>query len=309
MQRLIVTSAILAILISFLFSCAVEGLGVFSERIISFGSISMRPPGRITYFLSTFSYEGPSGFRLNESWPNIEPCPYPIEKGAWHWVNCGPDWGTITLSLDPADENRICLKMSLDAPGTRPLPTNQHVKLYECQGRDASNYVEPYLTLKEAYWKMSYWFPANFSIAKNSWRLIWQYCGEEGVYGNPSHTYAPQLALIFGDTYLYLQMDGYYFQDGQDRSFTLIANSAIPKERWVSIVVFVKQGSAFRIEDGTVIVWMDDIKIFEKHDLPTATYSGTPYVIWGIGNYGGPYEAKGQFIYIKDVKVTSEYVG
>jgi hypothetical protein len=199
--------------------------------------------------------------------------------------------------------------MALDAPGTRPLSTNQHIKLYEVQDREASNYVEPYPTLKEAYWNMKYWFPADFNVATNSWRLIWQFYGEDGVYGNPSYTYDPQFGLIFGHSNFYLQMSGYYFTDGQTRSFQLVSNSELPKERWVSIVVFVKQGSAFKAEDGTIMIWIDGAKVFERHDLSTSTLSGTPYVAWGIGNYGGPYEPQGQYIDIKDVSVTSQYVG
>jgi hypothetical protein len=171
------------------------------------------------------------------------------------------------------------------------------VKLYECQGREASNYVEPYPTTKEAYWHMKYWFPADFKVATNSWRLIWQFCGEENDYAKRQ---APQFALIFGDEYLYLQFS-------QTDSFPLIRNTDLPKQRWVSIVVFVKQGSTFGTEDGTVVVWMDGVKLFEQHDLPTSTYSGTPYAVWGIGNYGGPYEAEGQFLYIKDVIVSNVF--
>jgi hypothetical protein len=264
---------------------------------------------RLIYFQSSFQYEGPDGYKLDQAWPETEPCPYPNEKGTWHWVDCGPNLGTIRLVPDPADSTRLCLEMVLDTPGPRPLSGNQHVKLYECQGREASNYVEPYPTEKEAYWHMEYWFPANFTVATNSWRLIWQFCGEEGVYGNPNQTYSPQFGLIFGDDYLFLQMSGYYYTDGQMRSFQLLSDSDLPKERWVSIVVYVKQGSAFRAEDGTVVIWFDGAKVFERHDLSTSTYSGSPYVIWGIGNYGGPYEPEGQLIYIKDVSVTNQYIG
>ena len=261
----------------------------------------------VTYLQSTFSKEDPEGYKLNQPWMRKEPCGYPNELGVWHWVNCGPKWGTIRLVPDPADANRTCVEMLLDAPGDRPLSNDQHVKLYECQGREAENYAEPYPTLKEAYYHMKYWFPSDFKV--DSWRLIWQYCGEEDVYGNPDHTSSPQMALVFGDTYLYLKSTGYYHKDGQKRSFVVSRNTNLPKDRWVTMVVYVKQGSAFQSEDGTVTVWIDGVKLFERNDIATATYSGTPYVIWGIGNYGGSYEDQGQRIYIKDVMVTSGYIG
>ena len=304
-MKLVSACALSIILLSFLFSCSSQGLSG-SIPITSFGTVK---PNRLTYFQCTFSQEGLDCFKLYQSWARKEPCAYPNEKGVWHWINCGPDWGTIRLVPDPADPSRVCAEMVLDAPGTRPLSTNQHVKVYEVQGREAANYTEHYQTSKEAYYQTTYWFPADFRVEPKSWRLIWQLCGEEGIYGNPEHTYYPQLALIFGNANLRLKCADYYYGDGQARSFELISNANLPKERWVPIVVYVKQGSNFRSEDGTVIVWIDGVKVLERHDISTSTYSGTPHVIWGIGNYGGKYEAQGQSIYIKDVVVTSEYTG
>lgn len=280
-----------------------------SRKIASFGMIEYKTDyNMVTYFQCSFSKEGPEGYEVDQPWIREEPCGYQGEKGTWYWVNCGEDWGTLQIVNDPSEPGRNCLEMSLSAIGSRPLSSAQHVKLYEIQGREPENYEVPYSTTKEAYYQMKYWFPSNFEVEDNSWRLIWQNCGEEGVYGNSQHTYAPQMALIFGDTSLHLQSANYYYNDGQRRSFEVIRNSDLPKERWVSIVVYVKQGSAFRSEDGTVIVWVDGVKVLERSDIATATYSGTPYVIWGIGNYGGSYEAQGQYIYIKDVMVTSEYM-
>jgi hypothetical protein len=65
-------------------------------------------------------------------------------------------------------------------------------------------------------------------------------------------------------------------------------------------------GTGMRV---TLSIWIDGVKLFERHDLPTPTYSRTPYVIWGIGNYEGYNEPEGQRTYIKDVFVTKEYLG
>jgi len=280
-----------------------------SQAISSYGSIVL--PDVITYFHCTFSKEGPEGFKLDQPWVLKEPCGYPNELGVWHWVNCDPagtKMGIIKIVEDPADPGRYCTEFLLDIPGTRPLPRDQHCKLYECQGREPQNYVEPYPTLKEAYYSAKYWFPSDFRVEPKSWRLIWQYCGEEGVYGNPEHTYHPQLSMTFGENNLLLQTGPYYEPGGERKSYILISNTGLPKERWVTIQVYVKQGTAFRSLDGTIIIWMDGIKVFESDEMPTATYSGTPFVIWGIGNYGGQRESQGQSICIKDVMVTSKYV-
>jgi hypothetical protein len=284
------------------------GLVAFSQPIASSGTIIY---GLKTYFEASFSYPGPSGsgYGLYEAWPSTEPAGYQNEKGTWHWVNCGPTDGTIWLVPDPVNPSTTCLQMLLSQSGDRPLPDDQQVKLYEVSYEESQLWESPYPTLKEAYWRMDYWFPSNFQVAYNSWRLIWQLCGEAGVYGNPAYTYAPQFALIFGDSSLLLQMEGFYYANGQDREFTLISNSALPKEQWVPIVVYMKQGSAFQAEDGTVAIWINGNKVFENHNLSTATVSGTPYEIWGIGNYGGPLEAQGQYINIKNVQVTSQFIG
>jgi hypothetical protein len=262
-------------------------------------------PSSITYFSATFDHEGPEGYKINQAWPITEPCKYNNERGTWHWVNCGTGNGDLKLITDPANASRLCLQMLFSTAGTRPLSDNQHIKLYNIQSRETALWNGPYLTTKSAYYQMYYWFPEDFNIARYSWRLIWQLNGEYGVYGNT--TYAPQMGLIFGDSSLQYQASGYYYNDGKERDFTVISNSNIPKGQWVKIVVYVEQGSAFKAEDGTVVIWINDNKVLEKHNLSTATVSGTPYEIWGIGNYGGPNEAYGQYILVKDVKVTSQY--
>jgi len=298
----------------FLFSCFAvqfsQGVSQDSQTVANYGSI-VQHERIITYFQCSFAYEEPESYSKGDLWPTWEPCGYPNEKGIWHWVVVRRSketyGGNMRLIDDPADPSRLCLETVLDYPGERPLPDDQDSKLYECQGRKPENYPEPYRRLKEAYYQAKYWFPSDFKV--EGWRLIWQVCGEEGVYGNPEHTYAPQISLIFSKTKLRLCIARYYYPDGERRIFPLISNVDLPKERWVSIQVYVKQGSAYRSLDGIVIAWIDGVKVFERNDIPTATYSGTPYVIWGIGNYGGPDEAQGQFHYIKDVMVTSGYTG
>lgn len=274
-----------------------------TTTIKSSGTILM--PSLTTYFSASFAYEGPTGYKLNQAWPLTEPCKYVNERGTWHWVNCGTGNGDLKLIQDPADSSRLCLQMQFTTAGTRPLANNQHLKLYNIQSRETSLWEGPYTSNKEAYYQMYYWFPSDFKIARYSWRLIWQLNGEYGVYGNT--TYAPQMGLIFGDSDLQLQASGWYYTNGQERDYSLITNNNLPKDEWVKIVVYVKQGSAFKAEDGTVIVWINDNKVLEKHNMSTSTVSGTPYEIWGIANYGGPYEEYGQYILIKDVKVTSQY--
>jgi len=308
MKNPVSTSLMCLVLFGIVFEVAsmseTHGLNSAVQTLASHGTIVAGWPSA-TYFECSFSYPGSSGYGINVPWPSTEPCGYPNERGTWHWVNCGTNEGTLKIVTDPADPSGTCLQMLLDTPGSRPLPDSQHVKLYECSARESALWGSPYPTLKEAYWHVSYWFPSNFQVAHNSWRLIWQYNGEEGVYG--VLTYAPQFALIFGDTDLELQATGYYYNNGVNRVYHLINNADLPKDQWVTFTIYVKQGSAFKAEDGTVTIWINGNQVYSSNTFSTATVSGTPYVIWSIGNYGGPLEAQGQYINVKDVLVTSQY--
>lgn len=276
----------------------------------------------VKYFECSFSAEHLPNFPVDVWFPASEDLveqSFLCEKGRWNWLNTrNPESGEYTpannqygggmrLVRDPSDALRLCLEMSLTTLGTRPLPSNQHTKLYELQAEQPENYVEPYPTLKEAYYRFKIWVPSNLNVQNRI--LIWQLSGEQGVYGNPEHTYAPQIPLSFvtwGYDALVLQVVNYYYADNKTKYFPLIKTVDFPKDRWVTIDVYVKQGSGFRVEDGTVIVWIDGRLFFEQHNLPTATYSGTPYVIWGIGNYGSTQELYGTKLLFKDVAVSSE---
>lgn len=307
-----------------------------SKTIFSYGSIQ---PNMITYFQCSFSMEGPSieppvytpeglriGYREGEFHPRNEPSLYPCEKGLWKWVNSRywkdgtvsnmPTAGTLRLVRDPTDPSRLVLECLNDVEGVRPLSGAQHAKLYELQHIDSQNYGEPYLTSREAYYHTEYWFPEDWPELE-SHVLIWQICGEYGAYGNPTMGHmSPQMALRFvsegwgyGDSLLFHFLD-FYYEDGGTRRWPIIDRASIPKEQWVSIDVYVKQGSSFQSEDGAVIIWIDGEKLFEDYTLPTANPSGTPYTIWGIGNYGSSYEPAGLSLLIKNVVVSSSrYVG
>lgn len=290
-----------------------------SKTIPSFGSIKANV---VTYFKCSFSAEHLPSFPVDVWFPADERLvekSFLCEKGRWNWLNTrNPDTGEYTpannpygggmrLVRDPLDPSRLCLEMTLTYAGTRPLAGGQHTKLYEVQETQASNYGESYLTKKEAYYSFKIEVPSNLNIQNKI--LIWQLCGELGVYGNPEHTYAPHISLSFvtwGYDALLLQVAEYYYTDGKTRKFPLIKTTDFPKDRWVTIEVYVKQGSAFRVEDGTVIVWIDRQKVFERTNLSTTTFSGTPYVIWGIGNYGSRLELYGTKLYFKDVSVSGE---
>jgi Polysaccharide lyase len=263
-----------------------------------------------TYFDSSFSYLSGATFGLNTNWPQTEPLQYPTEKGIWNWINDQSSGGDMRLVADPAVSGSYCLQMINDLSGTRPLSQNQEVKLYQVQNRQTSTYSGPYISTKEAYYQMQYWFPSNFQTA--SWRLIWQICGDSAVYGNAAfannaNAGYPQMQLTFGKTNLELETSPFYSANGLWGDYSIINTANLPKDQWVTITVYVKQGSTFQSQDGTVQIWINNALMFTNTHLPTATYTETPYVIWGIGNYGSPYEAQGQYIDIKDVTVTSAY--
>ncbi len=279
-----------------------------------------------TYFECSFENTYPaSGFDYNQNFPYAEPCAYPCEKGKWNWVNVRPttitqEWqrnaGSIYLITDPSDATRTCARFILDAPGTRPLTTAQHTKLYEVQYTNRQNYVEPYPTLKEAYYQFKIWVPSSITIKQGT--LLWQMCGDLNSYGTLPDADSPQLSLAFvsyGDPIpqtLMLTVSGFYYNDfvsgiNTNRFFSIMPTADFPKDQWVTITIFAKQGTSYRAEDGTLTIWINSNKVFEKNTLPTASYSGTPYFTWGIGCYGSNKEMLNQNFLFKDVIVTSKY--
>ncbi len=122
-----------------------------TRTVSSSGTVSQMK----TYFQADFSTLDPPTFSLNTDWPSTEPCAYPNQEGTWQWVNDGPTNGDMKLVPDPTNSKSVCLQMILDAPGTRPLPNNQQVKLYEIQAREPQLWGAPYTTTKAAYWQFS----------------------------------------------------------------------------------------------------------------------------------------------------------
>lgn len=293
----------------FLFSCVAvqfsQGVAQYSQTITNYGSI-VQHERIITYFQCSFAYEGLESYSKGDWWPTWEPCGYPNEKGIWHWVvvrrTKEPYSGNMRLIPDPADHSRLCLETIFDYPGARPLPENQHCYVNNIQEGEKANWPEPYTTSKQAYYSFKIWFPQDFEVKR--WRLFWSYRGERSTL---SQHFNPQMCLVFNapEFSLNLGVDDYFFNDEKNRRFALMSFNEVPREQWVRFTIYVKQGSGFRVEDGTVIIWINERKVFERHDLPTATVSGAPYVIWGIGNYGGGEELEGQYLRFKDVVVSS----
>lgn len=282
-------------------------------------------PEGTPYFNCTFSdnttyYENFEPFLLEE------PSGYIPEKGLWNWVNCRPEppypegfWtvagpyaGSIYMIPDPVDTSRACVKFILDSPETRPFPTDQHTKLYELQSENMVNYGSTYVTAKEAYYNFKVYVPSTLDVQDRI--LIWQLCGDLASYGDPESGFTgPQISLSF-ISYGYptaqslsLIIHEDYYNDSTTRYFYPCTTSAFPKDQWVDITIYVKQGSDFQAEDGIVTVWLNTVQVVHSETVPTASYSGTPYFIWGIGCYGSNAELLNQTVYFKDVSVTMDY--
>lgn len=270
---------------------------------------------KVVYFHSSFSYTQSPDFDYYDRWQPKEPVPYNLEKGKWGWITTR-DWGgNMYLIPDPANNDRASLKMVLDVPrhtGDNPA------KLYNLQDypsmpskSDNVNWnVDAYISRKEAYYSFKIWFPSDFKLLSNEWRLIFQICGEQGVYGK--EVLGPQASLIFHDDGILdacvAHLDDareYYHPNNISIYDELMNYSELPKEQWVHFVYYYKQGSSFRSLDGTIKIWVDSVRTYERNDLPTATPSGTPFVIWGIGNYAGSVTTAGQALLFKDVMATS----
>ena len=272
------------------------------------------PPIIETYFQSSFSYTT-IALPLNTPMPLQEPSVYTPEKGTWQWVNVGPNrlipfGGSQTLVADPADSSKICIKFTLEANETRPLAADQHTKLYNVPADENANWQGDYISNRAAYYYLKFMLMPGFTVS--NWILMFQICGDKSSYGANTPLVVdertlnnPQFQLTWTNDSLMLVLDDFYRSSLTDFSQNIISISSVSKGAWHDLVVYYKMGSEFRAADGTIKVWIDGSKLFDASNMETCSYSGTPYMIWGIGNYGSRYEAYGTTIYFKDVEVTN----
>ena len=247
-------------------------------------------PDNVTYFNCTFADEDSPDKDYYDSWPGSEPVEYaPLETGwKYNWINVLrgnlPYGGHMWLMPDPDDGARGCLKMILDKAGTRPLPKNQHTKLYEIQSRINNKPYwnkEPYTTKKEAYYNLKMWFPSDFEVVLNEWRQIWQICGEESAYGVLDYNPHMQLVFSHGSTAnaLYFKVDDFYIAGSSaNKAYKLIDTASIPTGQWNDITIYIKSGTSYQSTDGTVTIWLNDNVLFNRVDIQTCSYSGDPFV-------------------------------
>jgi hypothetical protein len=294
--------------------CSTDFVKVFENAHGAQTPIPSQSPTSETYFQSSFSY-ATTALPLDTPMPQQEPSVYVPEKGTWQWVNVGPSsfvpyGGSQKLVADPTDLSKICMKFTLDANGTRPLPSDQHTKLYNIPENEKANWQGDYIKNKAAYYYLKFMLKSDFIVSK--WNLMFQICGDKSSYGakplpivdglTPNN---PQFQLTWTNDSLALILDDFYRSSLTDFSQDLISQSSISKDAWHDLVVYYKMGSAFKAADGTIKVWIDGSKLFGASNMETCSYSGTPYMIWGIGNYGSRYEPYGTTIYFKDVEVTN----
>jgi len=287
-------------------------------------------PTNTTYFNCTFATEQPPTYDYYDAFPLVEPSTYTCEKGKWGWVATSNVYGgNMYLIPDPSNGSRGCVKFVYDYPSW--VNQRKQVKLYEHMSphvpsakSDYSNWnVEPFLSQKEFYVKFDMWIPSGLSVSPDgTWLLIFQILGE-AYYSAGGLDNNPQFQLVFGaDNILYASMDNYYYNRPQGQNdITAIADLGtspttpdIPTGQWVEFVIFWKESSGFRVQDGTITVWMNNQTIWNRENMPTADYDGDyvsgyvdGFVGWALSFYG--YAGLNDFVYYKDVWATSEYAG
>jgi hypothetical protein len=268
------------------------------------------PQNITTYFKCSFS-QPQTNYGYQQAFPDGEPCGYQCEKGIWGWAVTSLYGGHMYLVHDPEDASRAAIKFIYDVPNFTdanvPEKGVKAVKFYELQGRTPSqkgtkpNYdVEPYLSTKEAYYHFKVLFPASTTVGSN-WRMVFQVCGLESDYV----THPPQLSMAFEGDDLNVIMYGAYWTDNKAHRWLLSKLQALPKDEWIDVVVYYKQGTGWQVQNGTVTIWMDGVKKFDSHALPTGTSTGEPFVIWGIALYSSIGLPAGEYQMYKDVVVAS----
>jgi hypothetical protein len=244
--------------------------------------------GNETYFESDFGLK--PGFTEGTPY-NYS---YPQEKGKYH-ANDNRNGSTVFIE-DPiySNSSKLCMRMQILPHGLSDVSA----KLSEEQWLNETNYAGDWTDNKRGYFNWDMWIDSNFTVG--GWRMIWQDAGD-------SAPHYPQCALYFYSTgYLTFEIKSWATESNTTRQFAFFSISEFPKDQWVHFSMYFKQGSGFKVPDGTVKIWIDANMVFSRSDLETGTESGSPFIAWSICNYGDHTEEAYQRILYKNVKVTGQ---
>lgn len=244
-----------------------------------------------TYLECSFAYEG-GPYKEGQNWQSGGVASYPCEVGyftAADYSGNVANGGSIRLAKDPTDSSRLCLELENTWPGTRPLSSSQHTKLWDASDTRwaAEDKVE------EAYYCGEVYIPKQYVDGSNI--MQWGHWA-------PTHGSMPEAKIIFNDDqHLYFSNKVKEHPKTHDLGW-------IPLNQWVSVCVYIKSSSTYYATDGVAKIWVNDEFKYEDLNFQGRSKTADHYMfVWSINNYASPSEPQGTKLYWRNVKVTSEY--
>jgi hypothetical protein len=274
---------------------------------------SPTPTNAVVYFKSSFT-------TLKTDYPAGTPYDYgydkdaPVEVGRWI-ANEKNDYGRSILRNDPTGSSNLCMGLEELASSTAikkqiGLSTSSY---YETVNGLPNPTYDQYRKDGFCYINFDIYFPSSFTVndpvGTYATAMIWQ------LFGSPqTHTSGgPQMMLQFSETNsnFYLYIFPWARATGTSRTLPIAPKSDFLaggkyNSKWVHVSIYYKPGSAFKVADGTIKIWLDDELVFSRNDIETAQEDGTLNFAWSIVNYGISASPVNIILYYKNVVVSNK---
>jgi len=142
----------------------------------------------------------------------------------------------------------------------------------------------------ELWVKTAYYFPLDYKLSSSGWDFLFDF------HHNPDG--------------VYLNLKKVYIKQNSDGTLSsMIANQGrkglIPKGRWVTFICHYKLG----VSDGIIEVWQDGKKLWDLHNIDTASTSGivaSEIDESGFKVYTSTEEPDGLTKYVTDIAISTE---
>lgn len=283
--------------------------GLSSERLLrvvtpskTSGIITWIPTDPISANYFTCSFDAKPGYGIG--YVIDDDTPYPCEKGGWDNADLRGG-GTCTLQQDPTGSN-LCMR-ALFSTGAAS-PNDQSAKLNMQMHLHADDFAG-WVANRGGWMNFDVYIPSDFSVPFDVWRMMWQ------VMESPllRDSGGPQVCIYMNnDRTFRIRVRYWATVGGVDRVFTVSTPFNIG---WNRINIYYELGTGAKTADGTIIMYMDEVEVFNRSDLETYPVNGVPgqpvseYVLFSLTNYAGGYTVspygQGQYFLFKNCVISN----
>ncbi|HEY1303136.1 MAG TPA: heparin lyase I family protein [Vicinamibacterales bacterium] len=203
---------------------------------------------------------------------------------------------TSTASDDVARSGRFSAKATIVTPH---VPETSGVRLFR--------WTESHFHQEACYGAWLY-FPQQYIVPL--WWNILQFKSRSGSTLNDVFWSLQVGNRPRGPMFVYLNwweglsIEGPHQDEFGGRSYSQTVKD-IPVRRWTHLQVYLRQSSTF---EGQIIVWQDDVELFNMNGVRTRYPSGNGANEWSVNNYSDILSPSPTTIYIDDAAITTASV-